>query len=57
MIAIKYSYELRLLSYGDSKLAKWKIKIKKAGFHSFSLVYGEQIFSDAAKNGTIFNRN
>ena len=38
------TYELGLLSYGDLKLAKWKIKIKKMGFHSSSMVYGEKVF-------------
>ena len=47
------SYKLGLLSYGDSKLAKWKITIKKMGSSSSNLVYGEQVFSDVAKNGTM----
>ena len=31
-------------SYGNSKLATWKIMIKKTGSCSSSLVYGKQIF-------------
>ena len=37
------TYELGSPNYGDSNLAKWKIKIKKTGFNSSSLVYGELI--------------
>ena len=32
-------------------------KLDKDGLSFSSLVYGEQAFSDAAKNGTIFSRN
>ena len=53
MVARDLFYELGSLGYGISKLAKWKIKIKKRFFsQSSSLVYDEQVFSDAAKNGT-----
>ena len=40
--------ELRSLSYGYLKLAKWKM-IKKTVFHSSSLVYGERVFLAATK--------
>ena len=44
MVARVLTYELGLSSYGHSKLKKWKMKIKKMGFHSSSMFYGEQIF-------------
>ena len=40
MVARDLSYELGLPSHGNSKLVKWRIKIKTT-FHSSSLVYGE----------------
>ena len=57
MVARYFFYKLGSASYGDSKLEKWKITIKKTIFHSLSLIYGKQAVSDAKKNGTIFNRN
>ena len=50
-------YEQGSASYGHSELAKQKTMIKKMVFHSSSLVYGEQDFLDAAKNGIIFSNN
>ena len=44
-------------SYGDSKGAKFKKFTKKIVFPSSGLVYGDQVFSDEAKNSTILNRN
>ena len=38
------SYKLGLWGYGDSKLAKWKIAMKKTGSCCSSLVYDERIF-------------
>jgi len=55
MAARVLTYELGLLRYGDSmleKLMKFKKMIVK---QSLSLIYGEQVFSDAVKNGTIFS--
>ena len=57
MAARDLSYKLGSSSYGNSKLAKWKIMIKKTGSCSSSLVNGEWVFLDAAKHGTIFRRN
>ena len=57
MAARDLFYKLGSQGYGDSKLAKWKIMIKKTVFHFSSLIYGEWAFSDATKNGTFFSRN
>ena len=54
MAARLLKYELVLLSYGDLKLEKWKNFKKKIVQPSSSLVYGERVFSDVVKNGTIF---
>ena len=51
MAARGLTYELGLLSYGDSKLKKWKNCTTK---QSSSL---KQVFSDVAKNGAIFSSN
>ena len=50
-------YAQGLPSYGDSKGAKLKIMAKKIVLPSLRLVYGYWVFSDTAKNGTIFSRN
>ena len=44
-------------SYGNSKGVKLKVIMKKIILPSLRLVYGDQAFSDVAKNGTIFIRN
>ena len=46
-------YAQRLLSYGDSKGAKQKNFTKKIVLR---LIYGDQGFSNAAKNDIIFSR-
>ena len=38
------TYELGSPIYSDSKLAKWKIRIKKIGFHSSSLFMANWFF-------------
>ena len=45
-------YAQVLLSYGDSK----DTEQKKIVFAPIRLVYDNQVFSDEAKNGTIFSR-
>ena len=44
-------------SYDDSKGAKLKIMARKIILPSLRLVYGDLLFLDMAKNGTIFSRN
>ena len=44
MAARDLLYELGLLGYGNSKLTKYKIEIKKTGTCSSSLVYDERVF-------------
>ena len=41
-------------SYDDSELKKWINLIKRI---VLSLVYGQRVFLDAMKNGTIFSCN
>ena len=53
MAARVLTYKLGLSSYGDSKLKERKNFTKKIVQQSLSLVYGRQVFSDAAKIGTI----
>ena len=57
MAARVLTYELGSPSYGDSKLENWKKAKKTIVQQSLSLVYGKRVFSDAAKNGTIFCNN
>ena len=52
MVAKILTYELESPSYGDSKLEKWKNFTKKIVYPSSNLVYGEQVFTDAVKNGS-----
>ena len=50
-------YAQGLPSYSDSKGAKLKTMAKKIVLPSLRLIYGNWVFSDIAKNGTIFSRN
>ena len=38
------TYELGSLNYGDSKLAKWKIRMRKIGFHFSSLFMANRFY-------------
>ena len=57
MAARVLTYELGSPSYDDLKLKKSIILKKTIIQQSLSLVYGEQVSLDAAKNGTIFSSN
>ena len=45
----------RVMKIQSSQIVENKDKV--TGLYSSSLVYGQQVFLDAAKNGTIFSMN
>ena len=57
MVSKNLLYAQGLPSFGDSEGTKLKKFMKKMVYPSLRLVYGNQVFSDATKNGTIFSRN